>query len=353
MGHRAISKTMSLPEPSLSLKVDSEALAVNWQALDRLSGAAEAGAAVKANAYGLGIDRVVPTLSKAGARTFYVAHWSEVASVLKHVPPNQLSVLHGVRNAGEVAYARETGVRPVLNSLDQARLWHESGGELCDVMVDTGINRLGLPMECVGDPIIDQLEIDTVMSHLACADEDSPFNRVQLDRSLLAFATIKARRRSIANSAGIALGGDFALDLTRPGLSIYGGVPRPELEGTIRQVAHLQASILQVRYLSAGDSVGYNAIFTASSDMRVGVVSLGYADGFLRCWGGKAALQHEGRDLPLLGRVSMDMIVVDLGNAPNAVEGGWLDVPYSLPEASRLAGLSQYELLTILGPRLS
>ena len=133
-----------LPPPTLRLRLDGEALATNWRTLDGLSGSAEAGAAVKADGYGLGVDGVVPVLREAGARTFFVAHWSEVSAVLRHVAPNQLSVLHGPIRPDDARFARETGVRPVINSLHQAALWRDSGGGPCDLMVDTGINRLGV-----------------------------------------------------------------------------------------------------------------------------------------------------------------------------------------------------------------
>ena len=164
-------------------------------------------------------------------------------------------------------------------------------------------------------------------------------------------ALISACRRSLANSAGIALGPGYAYDLTRPGLALYGGVPREELASIIRQVAYPRAAILQVRAIAPGDGVGYNAAFVATEPMRVGVVSLGYADGFLRCWGGRGFLRHEDAELRLLGKVSMDMVVVDLAAAPHLREGDWLDVPYDLPAAAARCGLSQYELLTTLGRR--
>ncbi|MCB1132144.1 MAG: alanine racemase, partial [Verrucomicrobiae bacterium] len=153
------------------------------------------------------------------------------------------------------------------------------------------------------------------------------------------------------NSAGIALGDAYHGDLTRPGLSLYGGVPRPELQGEIAQVAGIEAMLIQRRRIEPGDSVGYNATFTAERPMEVGVASLGYADGFLRCWGSKGMLRSGDALLPLLGRVSMDMVVVDLAAAPDLREGDWLDVPYALHEAAKATGLSQYELLTILGHR--
>lgn len=340
-----------LPPPTLRLKLDHDALAMNWRALDRLSGDASAGAAVKANAYGLGVAKAVPLLRDAGARDFFVAHWSEVPEVIEHIPGSHLSVLHGPIHAEDCAYARAVGVRPVINSLFQARLWLESGGGPCDLMVDTGINRLGLPIASISDPLIAKLDVDVLMSHLASADEDVPQNEVQLHRFDEICRLLPARRRSLANSAGIALGKNYAFELTRPGLSLYGGVPRTELDCEIAQVARLEAAIIQRRDLAVGDSVGYNATFTAPRAMRAGIVSLGYADGFLRCWSGKGLLRSNGKPLPLLGRVSMDMVVVDLTEAPELAEGNWLEVPYYLPDAAKVSGLSQYELITILGRR--
>ena len=340
-----------LPPPSLRLRLDDDALAANWRALDARSGSARAGAAVKADAYGIGADKAVPVLRNAGARDFFVAHWSEAPEVLRYVDPAQVSVLHGPIRSEDAAYARAAGVKPVINSVEQAQRWIEAGGGPCDLMIDTGINRLGVPLAAIGDPTIAALEVDVLMSHLASADEDSPLNSTQLARFHEVCAAIPAQRRSLANSAGIALGSDFAFDLTRPGLSLYGGIPRGELASDIRQVAYPQAAIIQVRELMAGDSVGYNAAFTASGSMRAGIVSLGYADGFLRARGPGGALHHGAARLPLLGKVSMDMIVVDLSAAPDLREGDWLDVPFDLPEVAQACGLSQYELLTTLGRR--
>jgi alanine racemase len=171
---------MSEPPPrSLRLRLDREALAGNWRALDRLSGSARAGAAVKADAYGIGVANAVPVLREAGCETFYVAHWSEVTDLLEYAAPEQVVVLHGPIRPDDVAFARETGVRPVINSLYQARLWLDGGGGRCDLMVDTGINRLGLPPGDIGDALVGRLEIETLMSHLASADEDSAQNEAQ------------------------------------------------------------------------------------------------------------------------------------------------------------------------------
>lgn len=342
---------MRCPPPSLRLTLDTSALAANWHALDTMSSDAQAGAAVKADAYGLGIDRVVPVLHDAGARQFFVAHWSEVPGVLDHVAPRSISVLHGPITRADAEFAIATGVVPVINSLPQARIWADAGGSACHLMVDTGINRLGIAPQEIGDPAIARLQVDTLMSHLASADEDSSMNVRQLALFEEISGLVSSKRRSLANSAGIVLGAQYHFDLTRPGLALYGGIPRREFREAIRQVAFPQAAIIQRRDVSAGESVGYNATFTATENMRVGVVSLGYADGFLRSRGPGASLRHEEANLPILGKVSMDMIVVDLASAPQLREGDWLDVPFDLPAVEQASDLSQYELLTTLGRR--
>ena len=347
---------MTLPEPppaALRLELDRDALTANWRALDQLSGAATAGAAVKANAYGLGARRVVTELHAAGCRDFFVAHWSEAADLLDLIDPASFAVLHGPLTAAEANYASATGVRPVINSVAQAQRWLDAGGGPCHLMVDTGINRLGLPLSEIGDQAVQALEIEVLHSHLASADEDAPLNAVQQQRFAAARQAVRHQRASLANSAGIALGEDYHADLTRPGLSLYGGVPRAELASEIRQVARPMAALTQVRDLAAGDGVGYNSTFTAPRAMRAGVVALGYADGYLRCWSGKGVLLWQGIKLPVIGRVSMDMTIIDLTAAPALKEGDWLQVAYSLPEAAATTGLSQYELLTLLGTRFA
>lgn len=345
--------TMS-PEPppaALRLDIDRDALAQNWRTLDALSGNARAGAAVKADAYGLGVDLVAPTLHAAGCRDFFVAHWHELAAVARHVPATSISVLHGPLNAADAAYGRALGAKPVINSVRQARLWLEAGGGPCDLMVDTGINRLGLPLAEVGDEVIAALDVEVILSHLASADEDVPLNEVQRQRWEAAKQTVAHQRSSLANSAGIALGAAFHGDLTRPGLALYGGIPRPEFDGRIAQVVKPMAAILQVRQIAAGDGLGYNATFVAKAPMRVGTIALGYADGYLRCWSGKGTMLSAGRRLPVLGRVSMDMTIVDLSAAPDLQEGDWLEADYAPVEAAARSGLSQYELFTLLGDR--
>ena len=328
-------------------------MAHNWQAMDRLSGNAKAGAAIKANCYGLGLDTCLPVLRDAGAKQYFVAHWSEVSAASAHVEPGRISVLHGPISDADVGYAIDCGAIPVINSIEQARRWSDANGSTCHLMVDTGINRLGVSIDQLSDPAIQALKVETIMSHLASADENSPMNPRQLRLFEQARQMVSHRVASLANSAGIALGPDYCFDQTRPGLALYGGIPRPELTTEIKQVAFLEAAVIQTRRLKQGDGVGYNSAFIADAEMHVATVSLGYADGYLRSWAGAGFLEISGTPLPILGKVSMDMVVVDCTAAPQVREGDWLDVPYDLPRASEMSGLSQYELLTIMGRRLT
>lgn len=330
----------------LRLRLDGDALVANWRLLRDMSEGAACGAAVKADGYGLGAREVVKRLAGAGCRDFFVAMWSEARALADLGVA--VSVLHGVRDVDMAD--RPANARPVLNSVEQVRRWRDAGGGACDVMVDTGMNRLGIAVEDVAAGLLDGLAIDTLMSHLACADEDVPLNGRQRD----AFAALRGRtgaqRMSLANSAGIALGTDYAFDLTRPGIALYGGRQRAG-HAAIRQVATPEAQILQRRRVRAGEIVGYNATFTAAADTEVAILNLGYADGYLRCFSGKGRARAGGKVLPVIGRVSMDLTAIAVDAAPGLGEGDWVAIDYALPETAALSGLSQYELITGLGRR--
>lgn len=316
-----------------------------------MSGSAACGAAVKADGYGLGAAEVVRRLAEAGCRDFFVATWAEAEPLLPTLGGAALSVLHGVAEE-DVAQAAAAAARPVLNTPVQVARWREAApGRPCDVMIDTGMNRLGLSAEEVAGGILDGLEIHTLMSHLACADEDVAMNRAQVDAFRAATARVKARRLSLANSAGICLGDDYAFDLTRPGLALYGGIPRPEAEGHLRQVVRLEAQIIQRRRVSAGDVVGYNATYAAERDTELAIVNLGYADGYLRGFSGSGRARIGDGFAPVAGRVSMDLTAICVDAAPELREGDWIEIDFDLPRASAQSGLSQYELLTTLGDR--
>ncbi|MES2098009.1 MAG: alanine racemase [Pseudomonadota bacterium] len=330
----------------LRLRRDGDALVANWRALARMSGGAACGAAIKADGYGLGASWVAPLLAGAGCRDFFVATWAEAEALAPLGLPG-LSVLHGVREE-DLPLAVSGIATPVLNTATQVQRWRRAGGGACHVMLDTGMNRLGLGEGDLAG--LDGLAIDTLMSHLASADEDVAKNGDQRRRFIDLAGRVDARRLSLANSAGIALGRDYAFDLTRPGLALYGGVPRAELAHVIRQVARPEAQVLQRRRVPAGETVGYNATWTAPADTDVAILNYGYADGYFRGFSGRGQVLVDGRSLPLLGRVSMDLIAVDVTGCAVA-EGDWLEVDFALPRAAAQSGMSQYELLTGLGRR--
>jgi alanine racemase len=248
-------------------------------------------------------------------------------------------------------HALGSRARPVLCTPAQIARWRAAGGGACDVMVDTGMNRLGLDWRGDVATWTQALEIGTLLSHLASADEETTLNAIQLDRFRQVRARVAAPRYSLANSAGICLGADYGFDLTRPGLALYGGLPSEIAAPHIRQVVRPQAQILQRRRVAAGDTIGYNATHRADRDLEVAVLNLGYADGYLRGFSGRGAALCGGTRLPLLGRVSMDLVAIDVSAQPDVGEGDWLDISYDLGEAAALSGLSQYELLTGLGAR--
>lgn len=335
------------PRSPLRLRLDGRALVDNWRLLAQASGSAACGAAVKADGYGLGAVAVAERLAAAGCRDFFVATWAEAAAL---APLGvSVSVLHGVREE-DMLVAREGFARPVLNTTTQVARWKATGGWACDVMVDTGMNRLGVSVADVAAGLLDGLEIETLMSHLACADEDNAMNRAQRDAFAGLAGRTAAKRLSLANSAGIGLGADYAFDLTRPGLALYGGVPRAEL-ARIRQVVTPEAQVLQRRRVGRGETVGYNAIWTAPADGEVAILNLGYADGYFRGFSDRGSARVGHVTVPVIGRVSMDLTALDVSSAPDVGEGDWAAIDFALPAAAAASGMSQYELLTSLGRR--
>lgn len=340
---------MDCPPAPHRLLVDGDALVANWRWLLDAGGEAACGACVKADGYGLGAVAVVERLVEAGCRDFYVSSWAEAAA-LPRLPGVSLSVFHGVQ-PGEEAFAAGHWARPVLNSADQVERWRGTGRP-CDVMVDTGMNRLGLSLEEATGGLLDGLTIDTIMSHLASADGDARTSERQREAFAGLNGRTPARRMSLANSAGVGLGRSYAFDLTRPGLALYGGRPRAGMEA-IRRVHALEARVVQRRVVRAGETIGYNELWRAPADTPVAVVNLGYADGYWRGFTNRGcATAPGGERLPVLGRVSMDLTALDMAAAPSLAEGDWVRFDTDLPAAARASGMSQYELLTGLGGRL-
>jgi len=332
----------------LRLRLDRAALQHNFRWLEERAGV-PAGAAIKADGYGIGALETMQTLHEVGCRTFFVSTYAE-AEELGPVPDDSsLVVLHGP-SAEDVKAAAKSPARPVLNSVEQVARWKQVAADRpADVMIDTGMNRLGFRPDEIA--VLDGLQIDTLHSHLACADEDSPMNSRQLAALREIAGSVRAKCYAMANSAGIGLGRDYSFDLVRPGISLYGGVQRPEFEGSIRQVARVEAQIVQRRTIPEGETCGYGATYVAKETTEAAILNIGYADGYLRGFSSKGSAFAGEYALPVLGRVSMDLIAVGVDAAPGLKEGDWVEIDYDLPSASKQSGLSQYELLTTLGSR--
>jgi alanine racemase len=331
----------------LRLSCSKDALAANWRWLADKAGV-PAGAAIKANGYGLGASEVSVILAKAGCRDFFVSSWFEAVR-LPMLSDSSVVVLHGA-GPSDMAMALQVDARPVLNTMQQVHRWKEqAAGRPCDVMIDTGMNRLGLRPDEIA--ALEGLTINTLHSHLACADEDGPESGRQLRLFQEVSAFVRASRYSLANSAGILLGPKYAFDLVRPGLALYGGIPRTEARGHIRPVATLEAQVIQRRVIRAGEGCGYGGTYRAERDTEAAVINIGYADGYWRGFSGKGSASVDGVTLPVLGRVSMDLVTLSCAGLPSLAEGDWVTLNFELESASECSGMSQYELLTGLGDR--
>ena len=333
-----------------TLTIDLQALCANWHALNRLS-AAETAAVVKADAYGMGAAKVGPALAEAGARQFFVAVAEEGVTLRRALGEGpQISVFSG-HMPGDADLIRSANLIPLINSVDQMLLHVEAlPGHPFGLQLDSGMNRLGMePAEwsALRDIALAQ-QPTLIMSHLACADElDHPMNKVQLD----SFAEMTAGLdvpRSLAATGGIVLGEDYHFDLTRPGVGLYGGLPFVDAT----PVVTLDVPIIQVRDVAAGESVGYGNAFIAPRMMQVATIAAGYADGLIRAMGAKATLTHLGQKLPVIGRVSMDLITVDVSTLPDMPEHLQVIGPHqSVDTVAGFAGTIGYEILTSLGAR--
>ncbi|MBW3559069.1 MAG: alanine racemase [Proteobacteria bacterium] len=343
--------------PDSRLTIDLNALATNHATLRGVAGGAAVAPVVKADGYGLGAAAVARRLHAEGARTFYVARISEGEALRTALGklPAEILVLDGAV-ADAVARLTAAALTPVLNSPEQVELWRVQGeGSAAALHVDTGMNRLGLTLEQAELVARGGLRLSWVMSHLACADEPAnPMNARQLGAFRQARALFRDVRASLANSAGVFLGPDYAFDMVRPGISLYGGGPQGRPDPRLQVVATLEAPILQVRDVSPGETVGYGATFTAAEPLRVGILSAGYADGVLRAGSSRSFAALGGRRAPVIGRVSMDLIAVDV-TGMDARPGDLAqmfgpDAP--IDEVAAASDTLAYELLVRLAPRL-
>ena len=346
------------------LTLDLDALASNHAALRAAAGGAEIAPAVKADGYGLGAALVAGRLWDEGARSFYVARLSEGVALRRSLGDRAATIylLDGV-TPGSAPAIEAAGLTPVLNSLPQIEAWNSHArGRVLDAAlhIDTGMNRLGLrPEEAVVlTGAMDRLKflnITLVISHLACASEPNhPLNTRQLARFVEAAALFPNARRSLANSGGIFLGEAFRFDQCRPGISLYGGGPRDVPDARIKAVATLEAPILQARVVPRGESIGYGAAFTAQDTTRVAILAAGYADGVPRAAHPRGAVWFDGAPRPMLGRVSMDLIAVDITDCDAARPGAMMQIigpDLPVDAAAAAAGTTAYELLTRIAPR--
>ncbi|MCA3561777.1 MAG: alanine racemase [Aestuariivirga sp.] len=347
------------------------ALKNNWRRLNALAGKAECGAAVKGNAYGLGIAPVAKSLWEAGCRSFFVARPKEGEELRGLLPEATIYILDGLF-AGQAEFYAKLALCPALISIEEAREWAAFGRVYgrklpCAIHVDTGINRLGFSMPEFEALLADNftmagLNVTLLMSHLACADEPShPLNL----RQRAAFAAVRAKlpevAASLANSSGIFLGGGFVHDLVRPGIALYGGNPTPNVANPMHAVAILEGAVMQLREVAAGDTVGYGATWKATRPTRIAVLGAGYKDGVPRALssrepGGPAQVFINGRRCPVIGRISMDMMGIDITCLPeDEVKRGTraelIGRHIGIDEAASWAGTISYELLTRLGSR--
>lgn len=356
------------------LTLDCGALVENYRRLCAQVAPARAAAVVKADAYGLGARDVVAELAAAGCRDFFVAHLGEALELVamlravdgpQGLPPPRLYVLNGLMPGAEGACAA-AGIVPVINSLGQLRRWAQTaadrGGKLPAVLqFDSGMSRLGMAPEEAGtiarEGLAEGLDILAIMSHLASADEPgSPQNDDQLCVLRRVAAAFPDALVSFANSGGAFLGADYHGALARPGLALYGGAPTAGVRNPMRPVVRLDVRVIQTRTVPAGTRIGYGGAFVAPASMRLATLAAGYADGLPRCLGNRGAVWFAGVRLPMVGRVSMDSLIVDATALPEGAlaEGALVELigPHqSLEDLAEAAGTIAYELLTQLSRR--
>ncbi len=358
--------TADLPADA-ELHVDLGAIVANWRAVAALAPAARCAAVVKADAYGLGVSAVAPALHAAGCEQFFVATLEEGIELRAILPDAEVLILNGLRADAAAAYAAH-GLLPILNTAAQWRHWARhcvdaGAARPAAIQVDTGMTRLGMPeadyRACLAEPALaDAFPRRLVMSHLACSDDpSSPRNGRQR-------ADFEVMRRlapdvphSLAASSGVLLGPDYHYDLVRPGIALYGGNPVAGRANPFTPVVRLRARILQVHEAAAGArKVGYGASHEAAPDRRIATVAAGYADGYFRHLSDRSLVHAAGLALPVVGRVSMDMLAVDVTALPaeQAREGDWLELLGAERDIDSLAadaGTIAHEVLTALGRR--
>ncbi len=359
--------------PGAVVQVDLAALADNYLMFAREAAPAECAAAVKGNAYGLGVDPVARTLWGAGCRTFFVALTQEGLALRRLLPEAVIYVLNGLF-PGAAEVVADARLRPVLNSLEEVEewaAWCRSGGHPLPAAlhIESGINRLGLTAadvdQLAGRPeLLEDFTLSLIISHLVSGDlPEEPINAEQVKRFEALRAKLPAAPASLANSPGSLSGPAFRHDLVRVGVGLYGGEPYAEGPPRVKPVVRLISQLAQVRTIAAGESVGYRATWTATRDSKIGVIPVGYYDGYPRSLSSASDLPHAwvsigGHRAPVVGRVSMDMITVDVTDLPGhlAVRGAEVELFGTSPTVDELAdraGTISYEVFTGLGSRFA
>jgi alanine racemase len=366
---RSLEPTSSETAAGGRLTIDLAALAHNWRVLARRVEGVATAAVVKGDAYGIGLEPAALALAEAGCHTFFVALPEEGQRLRASVRDAAIYVLDGLIEGEAETYAK-FDLRPALGSWPEIEEWaafKEQGGTTgAAIHIDTGMNRLGLtPAEArvlaEQDEVLAAVAPDLLMSHLACADEpDNPLNRKQLAAFRAVRVLLPHIPASLANSAGVFLGPDYHFDLVRPGISLYGGAAVKDAANPMRPVVTLEARVLQIREAKRGETVGYGATEALKRPSRIAILGCGYADGYHRRAGSSdrrsgARAYVNGRDAPLVGRVSMDLIAVDVTDVPGVARGDWVELfgaNVPVDEVAGNAGTIGYELLTGLGRRL-
>jgi len=350
------------------LTVRLAAVEQNYRICSRLAGSAAVAGVVKADAYGLGMPAIARTLLEARCDTFFVARLSEGISLRAVAPEARIYVLDGVQRETAPALVAHR-LTPVLNSLVQIEAWSAAARQRITslgaaIHIDTGMNRLGLPASELavlsGDVarLLNAIDVTLVMSHLACADDPAAaMNLSQLARFRTALASLPPAPASLASSGGIMLGKDYAFDLVRPGIALYGGNPQPEKPNPFKPVAVLTGRILQLRRVDKGESVGYGATFRAGRPSTLATVALGYADGLMRAIGNRGMGAIAGVRVPVVGRVSMDLVTLDVTGVPESALAGGAEIEFlgdtiSLEDFAARAQTASYEVLISLGARI-
>ncbi|PWC34562.1 alanine racemase [Azospirillum sp. TSO35-2] len=358
------------PRAGAILTVDLGAVVANWTQLRDRVAPAECSAVVKADAYGLGVPRIVPALAAAGCRTFVVAQLEEALAVrraLEPVAPDAQIFSLGGLPAGCAGDFLANRILPVLNHLGEIAAWRDvaaSRGEVLPAVIhiDTGMNRLGLgPDEldalAAHPEWLEGIDVRYWMTHLACADEfDQPMTAEQRDRFRAALARLPKAKASFANSSGIFHGKDHHFDLARPGCALYGVNPTPHLANPMRDTVRLDARLLQVRHCAPPMTVGYGAAHRLTGPARIATIGVGYADGYMRSLGGKGHIIVDGVAAPIVGRISMDLITIDVTGLPEsaAQPGRLVELigPHRpVDQVAAEGGTIGYEILTSLGRR--